>query len=203
MARFTLPAAALLIPLLFFGATGGYRRSLGRETVTGLCLGLILLAFDWLTSVALGLVRFIAGLVADLAGTVGIRAPQLERGLDTAPRNLIVLGCIILFILGAYWIGNRLGGQAGSRLARLGGAAIGALNVLLLLTIISQRAQDVLGAARMRRLFLVPGSERGLDVRIPPLPPSAVLAQWSLYALLVLVLVAFFWGVSHLPRLRR
>jgi hypothetical protein len=203
MAEVVVPPGALLLPLLLLGAVAGFRRSWARETITGLALAVVLVAFDRLVGLALGTLRVLARTATELARAAGVEAPNLGRALEGLPPALVVLVCTVLFVVGAYWLGQRLGAEGGeSRLRRLGGAVVGALNVLLLVAILSARAHDILGPARMRRLLLVPGSGRGMDVQVSPFPSSGVLAQWSAYVVVLLVLVAFGWALTRLPRLR-
>ncbi len=203
MAQLTVPPTVLLVPLLVLGALVGFRRSWPRETITGLALAVVLVAFETLVGLVLGVLRLVARLAAEVAGAAGVRAPNLERVVNGLPYSLVVLVCTLLFLVGAYWMGNLLRSASGmSRLGRLAGALVGALNVVLLVAIISARAPEILGAERMRRLFLVPGAGRGVDVQVSPFPSSAVLAQWSAYAVVLLVLVAFGWAVTRLPRLK-
>lgn len=202
MAQLNIPPLVLLLPLLFVGALVGFRRSWARETVTGLVLAVILVGFDRLVVLVRALLRILARAVEELAGAAGVRTPNLTAALERLPVALVVLVCAIIFLIGAYWLGNVLGNKgATSRVQRATGAGVGVLNTLLLLAILSARAEDILGASRLRRLFLVPGSGRGVDVQVSALPSSAVLAQWSAFAVVVLVLIAFAWGVTRLPRL--
>jgi hypothetical protein len=155
-------------------------------------------------ALALSIARLGARLVSEAAGAAGASAPRLERTVDRLPRTGVLLASAALFILAAYWLGGRFGRDGGARLYRLGGAALGALNALLVLSVASAAAREAFGPARLRTLLLVPGSARGLDVRIPPLPSAATLSQWSLYAVLVLALLACWWAATTLlPRLRR
>lgn len=203
MAEISVPPTVLLAPLLIIGALAGLRRGLARETVTGLSLAVVLLAFDGLVRLSYGVVRVLSQVASELAATAGVRAPEIGGLVPSRPSTLVLVLCTVLFLFGAYWLGSVLGsGGGGSRWRSLTGAMLGALNVLLVLAILSVRAQDILGRARMRQLFLVPGSRRGLDVQVSPFPPSAALAQWGAYAVIVLVLIALVWGVTRLPRLK-
>lgn len=200
----TIPPALLLLPLLLIGAAIGFRRSWARETITGLALAAVLVAFDRGLALVRAVLRLVARVAAELAEAAGVRAPDLAGALDRAPSALLILVCTVLFVAGAYWLGNVLGNGGGaSRLQTLAGGVIGALNMLLLVAIVSVRAQEILGAERLQRLFLVPGSRRGLDVEVSAFPSAGVLAQWGAYAVIALILVAFGWGVSRLPRLMK
>jgi hypothetical protein len=203
MTQITLPPVMLLLPVLLVGAWLGYRRTWAKETITGLALAVVLVGFDRMLGMVVALIRLVGRFVAAAAQAARLGAPPVERAVDRLPQALLALGCLVTFVAAAYWLGNVLGRQAGQgRVLRLSGALVGALNVLILVAIVSARADDILGRARLQRLFLVPGSPRGLDIEVPPFPSSAVLVQWSAYALVLLVLIAFGWGVSRLPRLR-
>ncbi len=202
MAQLNIPPAVLLLPLLLIGAGVGFRRSWARETITGLVLAVVLVAFDTGFRLVLSLLSILASVAEEIADASGVRAPDLSGMVGRLPRGLTVLVCTAVFLIGAYWLGNVLGNRGEvSRARRLAGGAVGGLNVLLLLAILSARAQDILGVGRLRRLFLVPGSGRGVDVQVSALPSPGVLAQWSAVAVVVLVLIAFAWGITRLPRL--
>ncbi len=203
MVELRIPAVVLLLPLLLMGAALGLRRGWARETLTGLGLAVILVAFDRLVAVALAAITFVGRVAGEIARSAGVGAPRLDSLLNRAPRGLIVLVFAVIFLVVAYKVGHMRGNKGGdTRYGKLAGAVVGALNVLLLLAIVSARASDVLGAARLRRLFLVPGSGRGVEMEVPPFPSAAVLAQWSAYAVVVLMLIAFGWGLTRLPKLR-
>ena len=203
MAELRIPAAWLLLPLLAWGAYWGFRRGWMRETITGLGLALILTASARLTAIVLGVLTLIGRIAREVAAAGGIRVAPPERVLARIPEPLLLGVSTAAFVLAAYRVALLVrGGDGGSRLSKLAGAGIGALNVLLLLAIGSQTIRQMLGPARLRRLFLVPGAARGVDVRVPPFPSPAVLAQWSAYAVVVLLLVALGWGLTRLPRLR-
>lgn len=203
MAELRVPAAVLLLPLLALGAFAGYRRAWARETITGLGLAIVLIAFEGFHSLVKASLRLGARFVAAVADAADVSGPPLERSLNRIPPGLVALACVVVFIFTAYWLGNALGSADGkTRLHRALGALLGALNVVLVLAIVASQAQAILGRARMRQLFLVPGSSRGVDVAVSPLPGSSVLVQWSVYVLVILVLIVFGWGISRAPRLR-
>lgn len=203
MVQLSLPPALLLLPPLLFGAIIGYRRTWGREVITAIVLALVLLGFDGLHGLVWGCVRAFARVVTTLTKAAHMGAPQLERSLNRVSPGLVTLACIVLFVILAYWLGSLLGREGnGSRLRMFAGAAVGALNVLMLLALVAAQARDVLGPARLRKAALVPGSGRGVDVTLPPFPAPAVLIEWSVYALVLLFVVGFCWAVSRIPKLR-
>jgi len=186
MAEFRLPASVLLIPLVIFGLVVGFRRAWARELITGLVLIGLLLGFTQALDAIRSLFRRLGGL------------DEVESRL---PDGAFELGCLLIFIVGAYWLGNTLGHAGGQgSLNRLVGAVIGVLNVLLLVTVISVQVREVLGPVRASNLALVPGSARAVGVVVPPFPSTNELVQWSVYALVVLVLIAFGRGLTRRPR---
>ncbi|MDQ3855466.1 MAG: hypothetical protein M3281_03635 [Chloroflexota bacterium] len=203
MAQIALPSVVLLLPVLALGAYIGYRRAWARETITGLVLAVVLLGFSRMVGLVLAVLRLVAKLLATVTQGTKLGSLPIERAVGRLPEGLVVLGCLVAFVGGAYWLGNVLGHQGGqSRLRQLSGAVVGALNVLMVVAILSARLEDIVGKARLRRLFLVPGSPRGVGIEVPPFPSSAALLQWSAYALVLLILIAFGWGVTRLPKLR-
>lgn len=203
MAQMNLPSAMLILPLLAVGAFLGYRRSWIRETVAGLLLAVILLGFDWLRDLVFALIQLVASLLGKLAAVAGMHSLHPEDWPGRIPMPLFSLACLVLFVAGAYWVGNHFGSRQpeGEKLHRSTGTVVGAVNVLLLLTIASKYLAPIVGQARLQNLPLVPGA-RGLSVQIPPFPSTSRLSDWSTFAMLILVAVAFVWGVARLTRSR-
>ncbi len=204
MADLSLPVVGLLFPILAIGAIVGYRRSWARETITGLGLALILIAFDQMTRLVVGVVALIARAVSALAAMAGARSVHLDHAIHEIPAPFVSLVCLVAFIVGAYWVGHTFGGRqpAGSRFHRAVGVLLGLVNVVLLLTILSKDAWKIFGRERMQHLFLVPGSGKGLSINLPAFPSENLLLGWSAYAVVIVVAVAVAWGVSRLSRFR-
>jgi|GEM_PF-1233230 len=211
MQQVSLSGALLLLPFLVLGVVAGLRRSWVAEGVTAGLLGIVMLGFDALTALMLGILRLLARIGSEVASAAGVSGPNLERTVSRLPENLVILVCTVLFVAAAYSVGSALGKGAGAgRVRRVAGGAIGALNVLLLLAIVSARVQDVAGAGRLRQLFLVPGSRRGLNLEVSPFPAVGVLTGWTASAfvvlvmlgLLVMLVVGFNWAVNRLPKLK-
>lgn len=211
MQEVSVSGAILLLPFLALGVVVGLRRSWIAEGVTAGLLGIVMLAFDALRALMLAILRLLARIGTEVASAAGVGGPNLERTINRLPDTLVIVVCTILFVAAAYSVGSALGrGTGAGRLRRAAGGAIGALNVLLLLAIISARVQDVAGSGRLRQLFLVPGSRRGLNVEVSPFPAVSVLTGWTASAFMVLVMVGllamlvvgFNWAVNRLPKLR-
>ncbi|ACZ42512.1 hypothetical protein Tter_1606 [Thermobaculum terrenum ATCC BAA-798] len=202
MMEWTLPAVALLAPILGIGAYYGYRRTFMCELVTACALIFLLVAFDKLNELFLHLIRLVSGFLTKLLVALGIHGANLRDMIDGMPQTLLRIAFLIISLYAAYWMGGYLRSPSEERLSRFLGALIGAGNILFVLAIVGQRAVDILGPRRVHNLLLFPGSERGLSIKVPPLPEPSMLSQWSYYVALAVIVLLFVWGLSRLSRFR-
>lgn len=204
MSYLYLPPVTLLIPLMLVGAWFGYRRSWIREMITGLVLAGVLIGFERLRSLAYTIVRGVAGLVDRLAHAVHFSGVSFVGLADRFPATLFSLLCLALFIAAAYYAGHYLGSRQpeGERLHRSTGLVLGAVNVLLLVTLASKYVISLIHSSRLSNLSVVPGGSRGLSIEFPAFPSTSRLIDWSTIAIIIVVAVAVVWGFNRFTRFR-
>lgn len=194
MGVISIPAIAVVAPLLALSGYIGYRRSWTRELLTGAILVAGIAAFDRVVALLLQVAVEVTRAVAVLLARLGLRSLGIDSALAHAPKGAYVAVCSVAFLVLAYRLGGTVQPAAARRLDQLAGVTLGAVNLLLLLAFVSARVDSVRPARG--------GAHAGLRIQLPALPAPDALSRWTAYAAVLVLVLAVGWGASNVYRIR-
>lgn len=207
MSTIEVPPLFFLLPAIVIGGYLGYRRGWLAELITsgGLVLasgllwsgpGLLVGAFNW---VLVLLARIAAAVIGG-----DPRRPPPAVSVSPTLEPVVTLSLLVLLVVLAYLVGNRIGRRFGvgrDRAGRLFGGLVGALNLFVLTSRLTGFLAQVgptppgLGGLNIR----IP-SFPGLNIVVPPPSESALATGWPLAAVIILLISMLVYALVRMAR---